>query len=312
MNCFTYSSHTMEKNYLLHKYLNNEATEAEIELLQNDSEYKRYLEISDATTKFETPTFNEKANFEAISSKLKPAAKLRKLHPLSKVLKIAAVLVALVVGYLFISNLNTKVETTIAESKSVILPDNSEVILNSNSQITYKKKNWEDKRRLTLQGEAYFKVAKGKQFDVETALGQVGVLGTQFNVFSRNQDFRVYCYEGLVEVRIRDQKIQLPAGHSLKWSNGIFTTSTNIAVQNPSWTEEESSFENDSLSFVIKELERQYEVTVNTSKVNTSVKFTGSFTHTDLEIALQSICEPLQIEYTIDDSKILLNEKETR
>ncbi|MFC7358504.1 FecR family protein [Jejudonia soesokkakensis] len=302
----------MEKNYLLHKYLNNEATAAEIELLQNDSEYKRYIEIADSTSRFDTPVFNEKANFEAISSKLTSATKVRKLHPLSTALKIAAVLVVLVMGYLFISNLDTKVETAIAENKSVVLPDTSEVILNSNSQMTYKKKNWEENRSLTLQGEAFFKVAKGKQFDVETALGHVRVLGTQFNVFSRDRNFRVYCYEGLVEVHIGEQKIQLPAGHSLKWSGGIITTSTNTDAQSPSWTEEESSFENDSLSFVLKELERQYKVTVDASKVTTSIKFTGSFTHTNLEIALRSICEPLQIEYTIDDSNILLNEKESR
>ena len=42
------------------------------------------------------------------------------------------------------------------------LPDHSEVVLNADSEITYKKSNWDTNRKLELQGEAYFKVAKGK------------------------------------------------------------------------------------------------------------------------------------------------------
>jgi ferric-dicitrate binding protein FerR (iron transport regulator) len=302
----------MEKDYILHKYLNKEATTQEIELLKNDAEYKRYLEIADVTTTFEVPAFNKKGNLEAISDKINTTKKVRKLNPMMTVLKIAAVVAVLFAGYIFVSNLDTNISTTIAETKTVVLPDNSQVTLNANSTISFQKNQWEDTRTVHLKGEAYFKVAKGKQFDVNTTLGKISVLGTQFNVFARGKKLSVFCYEGLVEVSFNNQKIQVPADHSLKWNNGVLTTSINTSLKEPSWIHSESSFENDKLSFVLNELERQYEITVIAENIDTSIQFTGSFTHTNLTIALQSICEPLQLQYIINENNIIINEKEAQ
>ncbi|MEM7087907.1 MAG: FecR domain-containing protein [Bacteroidota bacterium] len=38
-------------------------------------------------------------------------------------------------------------------------------------------------------------------------------------------------------------------------------------------------------------------------------KFTGSFTHNDLNVALRSICDPLQIEFTIEGEEVTLHAK---
>ena len=60
----------MEKEYTLHKYLNGAATAKEIEQLQADPEYASFLKIAETSTSFDTPSFDEKASFKAISEKI--------------------------------------------------------------------------------------------------------------------------------------------------------------------------------------------------------------------------------------------------
>jgi ferric-dicitrate binding protein FerR (iron transport regulator) len=48
------------------------------------------------------------------------------------------------------------------------LPDQSQVLLNAGSQASFKSWDWSSNRAVSLQGEAYFKVAKGQKFTVET------------------------------------------------------------------------------------------------------------------------------------------------
>ena len=45
----------MEKDYLLHKWLNNEATSEEVEQLREDPEYVSYIQIAIASSGFEAP-----------------------------------------------------------------------------------------------------------------------------------------------------------------------------------------------------------------------------------------------------------------
>ena len=205
----------MDKEKLLHKYLNNEATAAEIKLLTESPEYAGYVQLADAASGFEPPTANSDRNYRAIQENKTRRLAAATRNYRSTLYKIAAILVLLIAGYLFVSNLETTVTTDIAEKKSFELPDNSIVELNANSNLHYKKRNWNENRKLRLSGEAFFKVNKGSTFEVETSQGTVQVLGTQFNVFSRDSIFSVKCFEGLVNVSFKGSEIKLSAGNTI-------------------------------------------------------------------------------------------------
>lgn len=290
----------MEKDYLLHKWLNNEATLEELEQLKNNPEYASYLKIASASVGFEIPKMDSKANFEAISNKIKPVRQLQKTNIFSVVLKIAAVFAVLLAGYYYISTLDTSVKTEIAQTETFSLPDNSEVMLNAGSQISYNKKNWAKSRELTLDGEAYFKVTKGNKFSVKTGEGTVSVLGTQFNIFARDGLFVVACYEGLVSVAFNDTLLKVPAGSKVQVENGKLVINEATENLSPDWLAKESSFENAPLSLVLKEVERQYPIKVALEDIDSEKRFTGSFTHENLDLALKAICEPLQLNYNIN------------
>jgi len=296
----------MEKDYLLHKALNGTATVAEIEILRQDPTYETYLKLAETTASFDTPEFQSEVNFEKLTNQLSSEKKSKKSKPFASLLRIAAVISLLLAGYLFVNNLDTKVQTAVAETKTIALPDDSQVILNAVSKIAYKKRKWDKKRALDLKGEAYFKVAKGKKFDVNTPQGMVSVLGTQFNVYTRDNTLLVQCYEGLVQVTTTDTIIKVPAGTKLKITQGKYVSKDSSEKTTPSWINDETDFSNLSLSLVLEQLKRQYPILVNIEGVDVRQKISGSFTHTNLNIALQSICNPLGLTFTIKDNQVTI------
>ncbi|NND88112.1 MAG: DUF4974 domain-containing protein [Flavobacteriaceae bacterium] len=298
----------MDREKLLHKYLNGEASLDEIEQLKVDPTYQEYILIASVASEFEVPAHDNATNFQKILD-----SKKDKVRPLtsrwrSYAFRIAAVLLVLLAGYIYFQSLSTTIDTKVAEIHSFELPDRSLVYLNANSNLRYNKSSWDDQREVELQGEAFFKVEKGETFEVVTDQGTVTVLGTQFNVFAREDIFRVSCFEGLVAVRINGDTLKLAAGERLKFENGRLESTTNSSLQ-PAWMYKESNFDNASLSTVLQELENQYPIEISWPKELNHIRFSGSFTHTDLEIALKSICAPLNLTYEVDENQVTIYEE---
>ncbi len=302
----------MRKDYLLAKWLNKNITNEELTELKSSTEYATYIKIAEATSKLKIPSFNIDANFKAISSQIKLKDKVIRLKPMATFLKIAAVIAVLFTVYLFINSLDTTIETKIAEKQYFLLPDDSKVVLNANSTINYNKKDWKKSRELTLNGEAYFNVSKGKKFLVKTQLGIVNVLGTQFNVLARDDNFYIKCYEGLVSVSFNDTLIKLSAGKKLKIENGVLIKHFKNNTSSPGWIANESSFDNTTLAIVLKEFERQYPIKITTENINVNKRFSGSFTHNNLNLALKSVCDPLNLSFTINGEDVTIYAKDNK
>ncbi len=108
----------------------------------------------------------------------------------------------------YLTGTNESFSTSFGEQLALVLPDGSEVLLNSKSTLSYKKSDWFDgKRTLELTGEGYFKVKKGSTFSVNSTNGNVSVLGTQFNVKTNPSYFEVLCYEGRVQVKTMKKQL---------------------------------------------------------------------------------------------------------
>lgn len=291
----------MDREELLHKWLNNELSEEQSSLLKGDKNYAPLLDIATYASHLETPEFKEAATYATIKLKTQEG-KLVKLNPWRNIAKIAALVALIVTVYIFVNQLDTNINAGFGEQMAHVLPDDSNITLNAGSTITYKEKAWDDNREVNLTGEAFFKVAKGSTFTVLTPNGSVQVLGTQFNVYARDNDFKVSCFEGRVSVSLNDEVITLTKGMEIDWRNGELTTTNKNELLTPLWINHESSFSNETLATVLKELERQYNITIDANNVDTTRMFSGSFTHNDLSIALQSICNPLQITYEVKDN----------
>lgn len=301
----------MQENYLA-KWLNEELTEEERKQFEQSEEFASYQKLITASGKLTAPDFDvEKALADLQQRKGSAGGKLIQLNPLRRFMRIAAAIAAIAVLSLYYYNgLDESVQTGFAERSEVVLPDNSEVILNAGSEITYSEKDWDKERSLTLDGEAFFKVAKGKKFQVTTEAGTVTVLGTQFNVENRNGYFEVTCFEGLVSVGYKGEETKLAAGESFLAIRGNIVSADRPSTNVPSWILDESSFKSTPLSYVLSELERQYNIRVTTENVNLDQLYTGTFSNTNLNLALESISAPSNLEYTIEGKQVKIYAKD--
>ncbi len=289
------------------KWLNGELSSQEIEDLKQVEGMDTLEKIAHYSSHFQTPKVNPEEALAAFNarSKSKKETKVRTLN-FRTLYRIAAVLVVLLTSaYFLFYNTPTTFETQIAQTKTFHLPDDSEVLMNAASKITFNEKKWDDKRSLTLEGEAYFQVKKGQTFSVKTADGIVQVLGTHFNVKQRKNYFEVNCYEGLVSVTHNKETVKLPPGKTFRLINNRIEAVPDFNAKNPSWMQQESSFDRIPLDQVIAELERQYDIKIKTEGVDTSKLFTGSFTHNNQKIALDAITIPLKLSYKIEGKTII-------
>ena len=296
----------MNKDALILKWLDNNLSPQELEAFQALEEYDAITKLSNYTKGFKAPEFNTEVALQATLSKIesKPVSKNNWLTPF---LKIAAILAICFSAYYYTTTLDTTITTQYAEKTQIELPDQSKVNLNALSKITYNSKQWHaNNRNITLEGEAFFNVKKGSTFNVITATGIVSVVGTQFNVKQRANYFEVTCFEGVVNVDFNTKKTTLTAGDSFLIINGNLIERLQTKNQQPDWTHSVSSFISVPLSEVFAEFERQYNVKIEGNTIKKSTLFSGKFTHNDINIALQSITQPLQLQYKKVNNTIIL------
>ncbi|WP_338733182.1 FecR family protein [Mangrovimonas cancribranchiae] len=294
----------MEKDDLLKKWLNHELTQEEFQAFKQREDFAKLTQLSHGLKHFKAPELHTE---NALKSTLNHIDSIKpKRQWFKPLLRIAALLAIGFCVYYYTTTQDTTTKTLIAQKNNINLPDHSKVTLNALSTLTYNKHSWKDNREVFLQGEAFFKVAKGSKFNVITDLGTVTVLGTQFNVKQRDNFFEVTCYEGLVSVTYQSKNTKLPPGHTFIIRDGKQIATEKETAQVPQWLNNESTFKSIPLEYVIAEFERQYKVTFITDKVDTKTLFTGSFTHNNLDVAIKSITMPMHLSYSKTKDTIVL------
>ncbi len=297
----------MDKNYLLQKWLNDDLTDAEKIAFSELDDYQLNLDIVEHAKDFKASNFSAIDDFETFKQKYNATNKpVKTLNWLKPILRIASVIViSLGLYFTLFYNKLTHVQTLVSEKTTIELPDHSKVTLNTLSQVTYNENDWANHREIKLKGEAYFRVAKGKKFDVVTDDGIVTVVGTQFNVKQRNNYFEVKCFEGIVKVVSNTIERELHVGDTYLIINDKFVEGKTTLLK-PSWSENKSSFKAIPFAEVLAELKRQYNIDITTENINTNRLFTGGFTHNNLENALISITQPMNMTYEFSTTNLVV------
>jgi len=218
--------------------------------------------------------------------------------PLISVAAAAAIIVGLVL--LWPSEKLQTYECFAGQTKVLSLPDGSAATLNAGSSLTFAD-TWSDDRSVELQGQAFFEVLKGSAFRVVTPNGVVEVLGTSFDVFSRDEDFKVSCRTGRVRVSAGKQSVEIAPGFNALWEDGrLMVGEFNLAE--PDWRNGEFIYENSPLTDVLNELSRQFDIEVQMPQLDNRF-YTGRFSNKNLDEALQLICLPMGLKFEIVNEK---------
>lgn len=290
----------MNKDELIKKWLADELSPEESSAFEalEDASFLKDI-ITDAAA-FKASHFSKPEDYQRFKDRLRDRdSRSKKVIWIRPLLRIASVfLIGFALYYFLWPNNLTEINTQFGEQLVVALPDESSVRVNAHSEIVFNEKKWASNRQVRLEGEAFFDVVKGGRFQVVTPEGEITVLGTEFNVKQRGSFFEVKCYEGRVQVSSGDHMVILEVGDNFRSANGEISTGKN-SFDTPQWTRNISTFQRIAVSEVFAELERQYSVEILLEEINTDQLFTGGFVHDNLEKALKSITEPLNLDYVI-------------
>jgi ferric-dicitrate binding protein FerR (iron transport regulator) len=224
----------------------------------------------------------------------------------------AAAILALLIGSWFAWNYVT-VENVVAEKghqSDCRLPDGSKVSLNADTRIMFNRSNFNKKRSLKMDGEAFFNIEKGNTFIISTELADIRILGTSFNVYARENAFKVSCFTGKILVTSGSQSVIVTPNESARVENDKLTVTQEENIhESAGWRIGEFDYVNKSLNLVFDEIERQYNVTFVLPDIEEKY-FTGTITNKNLVDALDIVCIPMGLTYEIgSNSKILVKYK---
>ncbi len=295
-----------ENDIYLADWMADKISDDQLKQLVSEEDFIAYKKIRIALQGYGISEPNMEQDFHAIQKLLEAKKEQKTVKTRIIPLWTYAVAASLVLffGLYQVYFVTNEVYTSFGDSKVVNLSDNSVVTLNSKSKVTYPNL-FQFNRTLQLEGEAYFDVQKGEKFTVETALGKVSVLGTEFNVASFDDYFEVTCFEGKVSVETAKQNVILTPGESVRVYDNTFENWAEPTDKKPEWISGESTFKNVPIKYVIAQFKNQYDVEIKFPKNIENSKFTGSFTHSNIETALKTICIPLNLNYSNSNSKTI-------
>lgn len=302
----------MDNEYLIKKWLSDELSQAEEASFKAMDDAELYEEIILEAQRYSGEDHAKVVSFEELDKHLTTEKNNSGTNWMTVAMRIAAVFVIGLALFTVFNQSNIQsFDTELAQTETITLPDNSIVNLNELSHLEYNVSKWDERRTLELKGEAFFDVEKGERFEVITEFGTVSVLGTEFNVISKEGMFKVSCYEGLVGVSYGNEEVKLPAGTEFTLQTGDDVVKNDIAISEPNWLKNMSVFNNAKLDAVFAELEKQYNVKVNYVTDNDAIiNFTGAFEHNNLENALKSVTQPLNLTYSINKEEVEIRNAE--
>lgn len=231
----------------------------------------------------------------------------------------------------------------------LILPDGTQVWLNSDSKLVYNSSFNDSLREVTLEGEAYFDVVKNakKPFIVHTSAINIKVLGTAFNVKSYPQDETIEAtlVRGLIEVEknnepqsskillhpneklvfnkvinkvdagetASNEKLAEPVKTNLPQRISISTLPTTVKDSNrieTSWVYGRLLFDGDTFKELAAKMERWYNVKISfANNKMANYRFGGSFENENIEDALHALQMIHPFNFNMTGNEIVIDKK---
>jgi transmembrane sensor len=239
------------------------------------------------------------------------------LFNFTKLLKYSAAAILIIgLGLLsFMRLYTTRINCPNAQHAQVQLPDGSAVTLNAKSELSYHPYWWLMQRKVDFNGEAFFKVKKGKKFIVVSEMGTTTVLGTSFNIFSRNNEDRVNCISGRVLVENKNNESTILTKNEytiINQSNKLVKLlDVNKASSSIAWMHNEFNFTSIPLTEVYEEIERQYDITIVGKENMKGLSTFNSKKESSAEEIINMVGKPFGIRCTkISDKKFIVEQNQ--
>jgi len=222
--------------------------------------------------------------------------------------------------------LSTKILYTPKGVKAhLILPDSSQVWMNSDTRIEYPDTFNLSVRDVTISGEAYFKVVKnpGRPMIIKTTKGfSIEVLGTEFNIKAYDNESRsqTTLYSGEINLlREKNKKVistkiapnQTVIINSESTENNVSKVIKESPSDDYAWKEGKIIFDSTPVTEVIKTLERWHGVEFIVKDTDIlNYKITATFNSESIVQIMDLIQLTSLIKYEVKNRKVILKKKQ--
>lgn len=238
-----------------------------------------------------------------------------------------------------------EVRTPFGSKTNIVLSDGTAVTLNSGSVISYDKNYNIYERNISLEGEAYFKVARRDTipFIVTAENVSIRAKGTEFNVkaYENESIIEATLIEGTIEVSSRDEDSgDVRSVELIPQQKALYIKSTNLLEINPAtspdlkhpddaggiqvssmvdveqvtaWTQDKLIIKNEPIEELSIKLQRKYDVEITFADEETKkIRFSGILDDEPIEQVMLAIKLSAPIDYNIRGKKIKLFTDKTR
>ena len=202
-----------------------------------------------------------------------------------------------------------QIKSTVGMTTSTTLPDGTRVWLNSNSSLCYPVR-FGNTREVTLDGEAYFEVAKNKdhRFIVNAGEIRVEVTGTEFDVEAysdRGPEVRTTLLSGSVNLMCPDasghiRSVQMNPGEQFCYNSESARLTRRISdtAGATAWKDGKTVLDNTSLEDALRAIGNRFNVEfLVRNQALLSNRYTGVFSGQRLEVVLEHFRRTTNIHF---------------
>jgi len=239
-----------------------------------------------------------------------------------RIAAVALILLSLGLTALYLNNTGTFSKKIILatgndqKNLEVALPDGSKIFLNRNSELSYHENFGKHKRDVSLTGEAFFEISAdaSKPFIIDAGNAKVKVVGTSFNVITKNSESAVEVYVKTGKVMLTDnagsQSMLLDPGFvgtmDSKTSGKEFNQDPNYL----SWHNGLLVYTRQKLDVVFKDLKRVYNMDIIADDPGIlEYPWTSPIDNSSQDKIILLICTSFNLSYTKDGTVYHLSRK---
>jgi len=239
-----------------------------------------------------------------------------------RVAAVALILLSLGLTALYLNNTGTFSKKIILSTGNdqknleVALPDGSKIFLNRNSELSYHENFGKHNRDVSLKGEAFFEISAdaSKPFIIDAGNAKVKVVGTSFNVITKNSESAVEVYVKTGKVMLTDnagsQSMLLDPGFvgtmDSKTSGKEFNQDPNYL----SWHNGLLVYTRQKLDVVFKDLKRVYNMDIIADDPGIlEYPWTSPIDNSSQDKIILLICTSFNLSYTKDGTVYHLSRK---
>ncbi len=208
------------------------------------------------------------------------------------------------------------IETPKGGQYLVKLPDGTQVWLNAASSLKFPLAFSAKERKVVLTGEGYFEVAKDKSkpFRVMSGNQMVEVLGTHFNInsYADEGNIKTTLVEGRVKVhsaaKTNTDLILVPGQQAIN-TGQLMSLNANPDIEEIiSWKEGSFQFNDSSLSSIMRQLSRWYDVDVEFVGQVPDYHFRGRISRDTPITQIFEILKTGGLNFTIEGRRIIVRD----